>query len=231
MTEPEPGLCGGCRWARAVVSARGSRFLRCGRADDDPAFARYPALPVRACAGFEAERGAIGTPPLPPAVTRDEATAAIPLIERPPPRQVAAPPPEADTTLLERIGGRATVERLVAEFYDRVERDPALRPLFPAELGPGREKQALFLEQWLGGEPRYSERYGHPRLRRRHFPFVIDAHAAGRWLHHMAEALVAAGIAEPERAEILRGLGPLAQHMTNAGEDVPRTPLADEPLT
>jgi hemoglobin len=231
MTEPEPGLCGGCRWARAVVSARGSRFLRCGRADDDPAFARYPALPVRTCAGFEAERGAISTPPPRPAATRDDSAAAIPLIERPPPRQVAAPPPEADTTLLERIGGRATVERLVSEFYDRVERDPDLRPLFPAELGPGREKQALFMEQWLGGEPRYSERYGHPRLRRRHFPFVIDAHAAGRWLHHMAEALVAAEIAEPERAEILRGLGPLAHHMTNAGEDVPRAPLADERLT
>jgi hemoglobin len=231
MTELEPGLCGGCRWARAVVSARGSRFLRCGRADDDPAFARYPALPVRTCAGFEAERGALGTPPPRPGATRDDAAAAIPLIERPPPRQVAAPPPEADTTLLERIGGRATVEHLVSEFYERVERDPDLRPLFPAELGPGLEKQALFLEQWLGGEPRYSERYGHPRLRRRHFPFVIDAHAAGRWLHHMAEALVAAGIAESERAEILRGLGPLAHHMTNAGEDVPRTPLADERLT
>jgi len=232
MTESEPGLCGGCRWARAVVSARGSRFLRCGRADDDPAFARYPALPLRACAGFEAERGAIDTPP-PSDAAHAEASAetAIPLIERPPPRQVAAPPFDASTTLLERIGGRATVERLVAEFYDRVERDPDLRPLFPAELGPGREKQSLFLEQWLGGEPRYSARYGHPRLRRRHFPFVIDAHAAGRWLHHMAEALVAAGIAEAERAEILRGLGPLAHHMTNANEDVPRAPLTNEPLT
>ncbi len=236
MTEPETGLCGGCRWARAVVSARGSRFLRCGRADDDHDFARYPALPVRACAGFEAERGTIarpasGTAAGPAAAAADPASARdapIPLLERPPARQVAAPPPDARGSLFDRIGGRATVERLVAEFYERVERDPELRPLFPAELGPGRAKQALFLEQWLGGEPRYSERYGHPRLRRRHFPFVIDAHAAGRWLHHMAEALRAAGVPEPERAEILRGLGPLAQHMVNADDAVPRTPLDDE---
>ena len=31
-----------------------------------------------------------------------------------------------------------------------------------------------------GGEPRYSDRFGHPRLRMRHFPFVIDERAAGR---------------------------------------------------
>ena len=87
-------------------------------------------------------------------------------------------------TLFERIGGRAVVERIVADFYDRVERDPELRPIFPEDLSSGREKQTLFLEQWLGGEPRYSERWGHPRLRIRHFPFVIterDAEIAVTW--------------------------------------------------
>jgi hypothetical protein len=36
------------------TTARGSRFWRCLRADDDPRFARYPRLPVTACSGFEA---------------------------------------------------------------------------------------------------------------------------------------------------------------------------------
>ncbi|MFN7943278.1 MAG: hypothetical protein U0X73_16930 [Thermoanaerobaculia bacterium] len=31
-----------------------SAFLRCGRAKDDPRFARYPVLPVLECPGFEA---------------------------------------------------------------------------------------------------------------------------------------------------------------------------------
>ena len=44
----------------------------------------------------------------------------------------------------------------------------------------GREKQRLFLSQWLGGPGAYSERWGHPRLRIRHFPFVITRRAAGR---------------------------------------------------
>jgi hemoglobin len=132
--------------------------------------------------------------------------------------------------LFERIGGRATVEHVVEDFYDRVERDEVLRPIFPEDLSAGRAKQLLFLEQWLGGEHRYSERYGHPRLRRRHFPFVIDERAVGRWLKHMGDALRAAGVEEPEFAEIMAGLGPLAKHMANAGDDVPREPLVEERL-
>lgn len=136
-------------------------------------------------------------------------------------------PATRQPNLFERVGGREVVERVVEEFYARVEADPDLRPLFPEDLTAGREKQAEFLEQWLGGEMRYSAKYGHPRLRIRHFPFVIDQRAAGRWLRHMGEALRATGVGEQEIAEILNGLGPLARHMMNADQDVPRQPLAD----
>ena len=133
--------------------------------------------------------------------------------------------------LFERIGGRATIERIVREFYDRVEADAELRAVFPDDLEGGRAKQTLFLEQWLGGEPRYSESYGHPRLRARHFPFVIDERLAGLWLRHMGEAFRAAGVDEPEIAEVFADLGPLAHHMVNATDDVPRAPLGDAFLT
>ncbi len=46
------GLCATCVHARLVVSSRRSTFLRCALADVDPAFARYPALPVLACDGY-----------------------------------------------------------------------------------------------------------------------------------------------------------------------------------
>jgi len=135
-------------------------------------------------------------------------------------------PAAREAGLFERLGGRPVVERIVQEFYDRVEADEELRRLFPPDLSEGRVKQVLFLEQWLGGEPRYSERYGHPRLRARHFPFVIDERAAGLWLRHMGEAFRAAGVAEREMQEVFAGLGPLAKHMVNADDDVPRTPPA-----
>lgn len=129
-----------------------------------------------------------------------------------------------------RVGGRNGVQALVAAFYRRVEADPDLRPVYPEDLSPGREKLALFLEQWLGGDTVYSDLYGHPRLRRRHFPFVIGQVHAGRWLRHMREAMAERGIAEADARVIFERLGPLAHHMVNEGEDVPRTPLGEARL-
>jgi hemoglobin len=130
-------------------------------------------------------------------------------------------------TLFERVGGREGVQRIVADFYGRVERDAVLRAVYPEDLAPGREKLALFFEQWLGGEQVYSNLYGHPRLRMRHFPFVIGELHAGRWLRHMREAMVTQGVADADVRVIFERLGPLAHHMVNEGHDVPRQPLGD----
>jgi hypothetical protein len=53
---PPEGLCVTCRHARQVVSASGSRFTLCERSRTDPAYPRYPRLPVLACRGFESGR-------------------------------------------------------------------------------------------------------------------------------------------------------------------------------
>ena len=47
------GLCQSCRWTRRVVPRRGGIFFRCSRAETDPRFVRYPALPVLECVGYE----------------------------------------------------------------------------------------------------------------------------------------------------------------------------------
>lgn len=131
------------------------------------------------------------------------------------------------STLLQRFGGREGVSALVESFYRHVEADERLRAVYPADLEPGKARLKLFFEQWLGGDAVYSERYGHPRLRRRHFPFVIDEHAAGRWLRHMRAAMVENDIATDDIATVYERLAPLAHHMVNAHEDVPRDPLGD----
>jgi len=46
------GLCDRCRHQRLVANTRGSCFSLCERSRDDPAYPKYPRLPVRACAGF-----------------------------------------------------------------------------------------------------------------------------------------------------------------------------------
>lgn len=49
----EPGLCSTCRHCRAVQSARGSTFCLCERSRSEPAFPKYPPLPVLHCLGYE----------------------------------------------------------------------------------------------------------------------------------------------------------------------------------
>ncbi|MGB8654174.1 MAG: hypothetical protein WCD23_06610 [Candidatus Acidiferrales bacterium] len=46
------GLCADCANARRIESDRGSNFYLCQLATTDPRFAKYPQLPVLACAGY-----------------------------------------------------------------------------------------------------------------------------------------------------------------------------------
>lgn len=50
-----PGLCATCVHLQLQASRR-SVFVRCALADTDPAFPRYPRLPVTACRGFAEEK-------------------------------------------------------------------------------------------------------------------------------------------------------------------------------
>jgi hypothetical protein len=47
------GLCADCAHARRIESSRGSLFYMCLRAEQDPAFRKYPTLPVRECEGYD----------------------------------------------------------------------------------------------------------------------------------------------------------------------------------
>ncbi len=102
-------------------------------------------------------------------------------------------------TIYEMVGGHETFRRLVDTFYARVEQDPLLRPMFPADLEPGKQHQLLFLIQYFGGPTQYGELRGHPRLRMRHAPFPIGQAERDAWLGHMLAAIDVVGIAEPAR--------------------------------
>jgi hemoglobin len=92
-------------------------------------------------------------------------------------------------SLYDRVGGDAYFTELVDRFYDRVEADPVLRPLYPPDLTPGKTNLAEFLAQYWGGPPSYSARRGHPRLRMRHFRFAIGARERDAWVNHMTDAV------------------------------------------
>ena len=47
------GLCDRCVHQKVIRNTRGSSFSLCERSREDPAYPRYPRLPVTACAGHE----------------------------------------------------------------------------------------------------------------------------------------------------------------------------------
>jgi hypothetical protein len=51
--EVRAGLCATCVHVQIIASSRGSTFFMCRLSDTDPRFRKYPAIPVRACSGYE----------------------------------------------------------------------------------------------------------------------------------------------------------------------------------
>ena len=47
-----PGLCASCSHLRLMRSSR-SVFVRCGKAEEDRDFVKYPAIPVMFCPGHQ----------------------------------------------------------------------------------------------------------------------------------------------------------------------------------
>ena len=93
------------------------------------------------------------------------------------------------TTIYERVGGDKFFVELVERFYQFVEADVSLRPLYPEDLEPGKAHLAAFLAQYWGGPRQYSLERGHPRLRQRHMPFPIGQKERDTWVTHMVSAL------------------------------------------
>jgi hemoglobin len=119
-------------------------------------------------------------------------------------------------TVYDDVGGQAFFDDLIEGFYERVEADPVLRPVYPEDLGPGKRSLALFLGQYWGGPTTYSEEKGHPRLRMRHAPFVIGRRERDAWFENMAAAVRASGATPEIEQQLLDYFTMAADHMINA---------------
>jgi hemoglobin len=118
-------------------------------------------------------------------------------------------------TMYEAIGGMTWFESMIDRFYDAVETDVLLRPLYPEDLTESRDHMVKFLAQYWGGPTTYSEERGHPRLRMRHAPFVITSAERDAWVTHMVGA-VRAGDLHPElEQQMIDYFEMAATHMIN----------------
>lgn len=125
----------------------------------------------------------------------------------------------SDYKSLYEIAGPDFFVHLVDAFYDGIETDQVLLPLYPegSETRGARERLALFLIQYWGGPDTYMQERGHPRLRMRHNPFVIGALERDHWLMHMAAAIEQT-IPEVDETYREHVTTELANYMVNAAE-------------
>jgi hemoglobin len=129
---------------------------------------------------------------------------------------VSTPVPE-EASFYDAVGGEPVFRRLVDRFYEGVADDPVLRPMYPeGDLGPASERMRLFLMQYWGGPNTYSATRGHPRLRMRHAPFVVDEKARDAWLTHMRAAVDSLGLPEPHHTALWDYLEHAAYFMVNS---------------
>ncbi|QDK46174.1 globin [Bdellovibrio sp. ZAP7] len=123
--------------------------------------------------------------------------------------------------MYELIGGEPVVRKICQRFYEIMDTMPevkAIRDMHPENLRGSEEKLFMFLSGWLGGPSLFQERFGHPRLRMRHFPFAIGKSERDQWMLCMVHAFEDVGIEEPMRSDLLHSLLNLADHMRNQPE-------------
>ena len=120
----------------------------------------------------------------------------------------------AEEPLFDRLG-ETNLQLLVDRFYDLVFENPQISRLFKTDKNVIKEKQRLFLTQFLGGPPLYSSQYGHPRLRARHLPHTITADDAVAWLSCMSTAVSSLSIEQDLKDKLMERLIPTAMFMVN----------------
>jgi hemoglobin len=113
--------------------------------------------------------------------------------------------------------GEECLRAIVAGFYRRVPQDPILGPMYPPhDLAGAEQRLRSFLIYRFGGPPEYLRERGHPRLRMRHMPFVIDQRARDRWMALMMAAVDEQPAAAPHRAYLETFLGDIATFLMNS---------------
>jgi hemoglobin len=130
-------------------------------------------------------------------------------------------------SLYDWAGGQAALARMIDAFYDRVEADDLLSPLFPD--GVGREHRDHVIAWWnevFGGPTRYSDELGgYERMVAKHRGLAITSDQRFRFASLMSLAADDAKLPDdPEfRSALVAYLEwgtRLAQHNSQPGADV-----------
>jgi hemoglobin len=132
--------------------------------------------------------------------------------------QTRQDPLEREATHFSRIGGAASIDRLVEAFYARMDalsEARTIRAMHADDLSPTKAVLKRYLGEWMGGPKLYSAERGHPRLRMRHIRFKIGEGERDAWLLCMRGALDEVVADASLREELFEALAKLADWMRN----------------
>lgn len=118
-------------------------------------------------------------------------------------------------TIYSKLGPKA-LEQLIDTFYNLVFASEIIGPLFKNDQEEIKNKQLLFLTQFLGGPQVYSQMHGHPRMRARHLPHKITPEAKEEWLKCMRIAIETLDVSDELKVELYNVFPQVAQHMVNS---------------
>jgi len=121
-------------------------------------------------------------------------------------------------TPYELMGGAAVIQSLVDRFYfymDTLPETEGIRKMHALSLANANDKLFKFLSGWLGGPDLFIQEFGHPMLRRRHFPFAIGPAERDQWILCMKKAMSEMEIDSTLQTNLLESLEQLATHMIN----------------
>ncbi|HET6951912.1 MAG TPA: group II truncated hemoglobin [Acidimicrobiales bacterium] len=141
--------------------------------------------------------------------------------------------PETTPTLYEWAGGDAALSRMIDCFYDRIERDELISPLFPGGVSRRhRDHVAAWWQEVFGGPARYTADHGGYRaMVDKHRDLGITVEQRRRFVETMSVAADDAGLPDdPEfRSALLAYLEwgtRIALQNSQPGADVvPRAPV------
>jgi hemoglobin len=125
---------------------------------------------------------------------------------------------EREATHFSRLGGAASIDRLVEAFYvrmDALSQARTIRAMHADDLSATKAVLKRYLGEWMGGPKLYSAERGHPRLRMRHIRFKIGEGERDAWLLCMRGALDEVVADASLREELFEALAKLANWMRN----------------
>jgi hemoglobin len=121
-------------------------------------------------------------------------------------------------TPYELMGGESAILSLVDRFYfymDTLPEARGIRKMHAQSLSNAKDKLFKFLSGWLGGPDLFIQEFGHPMLRRRHFPFAIGLSEREQWMLCMNKAMKEISMDNSLRDSLLEALEQLSTHMIN----------------